>query len=41
MSRLANKKIAGFFATPPAVVERIAGHLQPPPAPSFPQLWGD
>jgi len=30
MSRLANKKIAGFFATPPSVVQRIAGHLAPP-----------
>jgi len=31
MSRLENKKKAGFFATPPALVERIVGHLQPPP----------
>jgi len=31
MSRLANKKIAGHFPTPPTVVKLIAGHLTPPP----------
>ena len=31
MSRLENKKKAGYFPTPPAVVELIAGHLAPPP----------
>ena len=30
MSRLENKKKAGYFPTPPAVVKLIAGHLTPP-----------
>jgi hypothetical protein len=30
MSRLENKKKAGYFPTPYRVVERIAGHLTPP-----------
>jgi len=34
MSRLENKKKAGYFASPPAVVKLIAGHLKPPPNPS-------